>query len=183
MLTREHGDQLFCDVDPFLEAAFIDHGEAVADEFPTPEPDIEIHVLAAGTGRLPHNGTGDDVTGCEFAAFVVPVHKPFSVFVEQGRAFSPDRLRDEKPLPPLGSSKGRGMELHQAQIFDAGAQFMGQGDAVAGGDGGVGGIGIYPSDAARAQDTVGTGQHPGLVPNEELRPEAALPGTRFTSWA
>ena len=67
------------------------------------------------------------------------------------------------------------MELHQMQVPDTGTHLMRQGDAVAGSDRGVGGVRIHPADAAGAEDTVGTGQHPGLVPNEELRPEAALP--------
>ena len=67
------------------------------------------------------------------------------------------------------------MELHQMQILDSGTAFIGQGDAVAGGDGGVGGVRIHPADPARTKDAVGTGQNPRFVPDEELRPEAPLP--------
>lgn len=66
------------------------------------------------------------------------------------------------------------MELDQPQVFDPRAQFMGQGDAVAGGDGGVGGIGVHPPNPPRAEHAVGAGKGAVAAVGQQPGPETAL---------
>ena len=177
VLTGKHRDVLSGDVHPFLQTALVNHREAIADKFRAAEGDVQRKILTAGAGGLLHDAARNHVARRELPALVVALHKALAGVVEQQRPFAAHRLRDQEAFPAGGRRKGGRMELDQPQVFDPRPQLVSEGDAVAGRDRGVGGVRVYPADAAGAQNTIGTGQGAVILLRvEQPCPKAAAAG-------
>ncbi len=151
---RCHGDRLGHRVDAVRPAGGQDRGEAVLPHLRAEVPGVEVHVLGVLFAHAPQDALGDDVARGEFGQFVRADHEAVAVGVDEVGALAAHRLRHQRLLAlRVGAEPEHGgVELDELQVGDLGAGPQGEGDAVAGGDGGVGGRGEHLAHAAGGQD-------------------------------
>lgn len=111
---------------------------------------VEVHVLGVVVEHAAHDALGDDVPGRQLGQLVLPQHEAHAVGVDQVGALASDRLGDQRllALRVRAEEQHRGVELDELQVAHLGARAQGEGDAVAGGDGRVGGRGEHLAHAA-----------------------------------
>ncbi len=151
---RRDGDEVGDRVDAVGAAGREDRGEAPGPLLGAEVAGVEVHVLGAELVHAPHDALGDDVARRELGQLVRADHEAVAVGVHEVGALAAHRLRDQGLLA-LGARaepEHGGVELHELEVGDLGAGPQGQGDAVAGGDGGVGGGGEHLAHAAGGQD-------------------------------
>ena len=129
------------DVEAVLQAGGVDVGEAAPDEGGRPVADVEIDTVVATGLQLAVDGPGHGVAGGQVAALVVFVHEVAALAVDEAAAFAAHRFGDQK-IFGLGMKEAGRMELDEFQIGHPGPGPIGHGDAVAGGDIGIGGVEI-----------------------------------------
>ncbi len=154
VLARVDRYPVLGDIHALLQAARVYHRKAVLHKVGRLVRDVKIKILAAGFERLACDRVGNHVARRQLSALVIVKGKALAVTVQQHRALAAHGFADEKALAVLVRRKGGGMELHARQVADLGAQHVGKGNAVAGGDRGVGGVLIDPADAAGRQNAV-----------------------------
>ncbi len=92
------------------------------------------------------DGAGHHIARGEFQLGMVALHKALAAIVAQVRALAAQGFRDEEARR-AGERERGGMELVKLHVGQLGAGQGRQSDAVAGSDGGIGGVGV---DLARA---------------------------------
>ena len=135
----EDGAGLAVEVDAVSEAGGVDAGEAVFDEIGAAAGEVEQDVGSAVAFHFGDDGAGDDVAGGEVALRVIAFHEAFASEVEQAGAFAAEGFGEEE-AGRAGDVEGGGVELDEFEVTDGGAGAPGHGDAVAGGDIGIGGV-------------------------------------------
>jgi len=120
-------------------------------------------VGALGAVQFADDGAGDDIARSEFLGFAVTLHEALEIGVAQDAAFAAEGFGEEKAGSAF-DGQGGGMELHELHIGERGASFVGDGDAVAGGDFGIGGLTIDLAYAAGCeQDSAGVDCEVGAI--------------------
>ena len=114
---------------------------------------VEPEVVEVAFDEATADRLGHDVTGREVGQRVLVGHERHAAFVAQDRALAPQRLGEERARHRRVVQRG-GVELHELEVGDRGAGAHGHGDAVAGGEGGVGGDGEALTGAARRDEHV-----------------------------
>ncbi len=99
------------------------------------------------------DGLGHHVARREVGERVLVGHEGVPGVVAQDRALAAQRLRQKRPRHRRVVQCG-GVELHELEVGDRGARAHGHGDAVAGGEGGVGGDGEALPGAAGGDEHV-----------------------------
>ena len=79
---------------------------------------------------------------------MIALHEALAAIVAQIRAFAAQRLGEQKARGTRQRQR-RGMELVELHVGELGAGLRGERDAVAGGHGGIGGVGVDLARAAR----------------------------------
>ncbi len=103
-------------------------------------------------------------SGCSSAMNATPL------LVAQDRTLAPQRLGEQRARHRRVVQRG-GVELHELEVGDRGAGAHGHGDAVTGGEGGVGGDGEALAGAARRDEHVaGPHRRPGPRARSRGRP-------------
>ncbi len=137
-------------------------GEAGGHEGGIAVADVEEDVVAVGALHLGDDGAGDDVPGGELGVWVVVGHEAAAVAGEELRAFAAQGLGDEEGAR-AGEGQCGGVELDEFHIADHGAGLEGEGDAVPGREGRVGGQGVELAAAAGGENGPGCGDGALLV--------------------
>jgi 3-dehydroquinate synthase len=143
------GGGLFGEIEAVVEAGLEDAGEVVLHDAGGEVGHVEKHVGGAGAGDFRDNGAADDVAGGEF------VGEALAGGVAEEGAVTAEGFREEESGGAI-EVEGGGVELDEFDIADDGAGAPGHGDAIAGGDIGVGGVLVDAAEAAGGeQDGVG----------------------------
>ncbi len=109
---------------------------------------------------FPHltiHSTRHDIPRSQIFARVVTAHEGFALPVSEHGAFAAQSLGDQEGVL-LGRVERGGVELDELHVRADGAGAVRQGDAVAGGDGRIGGVAVERRAAARRQHG-GAGAH------------------------
>ncbi len=109
---------------------------------------VEVAFDEATTDRLRH-----DVTWREVGQRMLLGHERHTAFVAEDRTLAPQRLGEKRARHRRVVQCG-GVELHELEVGDRGAGADGHGDAVTGGEGGIGGDGEALTGAARRDEHV-----------------------------
>ncbi len=165
MRGRGDGDGLGDRVDAVGAAGGQDRREAVLPHVRAEVPGVEVHVIGAPLLHAARDALGDDVAGRQLGQLVLTDHEAHAVGVHQMRALAPHRLGDQRLLAlGVGAEEEHGgVELHELQVGDLGARAQGERDAVAGGDGRIGGRGEDLAHAAGGEDHRGGVDGPDAV--------------------
>jgi hypothetical protein len=126
---RDHGDRLGGDVDPVLQAALRDVGEALPDEVRRHGRAVQVGAVVAGALQLCVDGARHHVAGRQVRALVVARHEALSGGVAQHRPLAADRLADQEAAG-LGVVEAGRVELDELHVHDGGPRPVGHGDAV-----------------------------------------------------
>src|SRR5438094_368666 len=144
-------DRLPRHVDAEAAAGLVHGREAAAHELRVTVRDVEVHALEAVHLHLVVDGARDDVARRELGARVVALHEHLAVGPTEHRPLAAQRLGHEEGLR-LGVIEAGRVELEELHVGDRRAGAVGHGDAVAGGDVGVGGVEVDLARAARAEE-------------------------------
>lgn len=131
-----------------------DRREAVLPHVGAEVPGVQVHVFGALLLHAAHDALGDDVPGRQFGQLVPADHEAGAVGVDQVGALAAYRLGDQGLLAlrvRAQEQHGR-VELDEFEVGDLRARAQGEGHAVAGGDGRVGGGGEDLAHAAGGED-------------------------------
>lgn len=159
--SRSDGDGVAGDVQPELATDLADVREPSSDVLGGEMGQVEIHARVLGGFHLAGNGQADNVTRSEFQAVVEIGHEADAADVAEVRAFAADRLGDEVP-GTAGDVQHGGVKLHELHVAELRPGPEGNGVAVAGGDGGVGGLAEDLARSAGGQDGL-LGPHEGFA--------------------
>ncbi len=96
--------------------------------------------------HLRHNGAGHDVPRRQFLRLVIALHKTFQVDVAENASFPAKRLRKQETRGAL-DGQGRRMKLNELEIGKNRAGLVGDGQPVAGGHIGIGGLAVNMTQA------------------------------------
>ncbi len=137
-------------VDAVGAAGGQDRREAALPHLGAEVAGVEVHVLGVVLPHAAHDALGDDVARGQLGQFVLPEHEAHAVGVDQVGALAAHRLGDQRllTLRVRAEEEHRGVELDELQVAHLGARAQREGDAVAGGDGRVGGRGEHLAHAA-----------------------------------
>ena len=120
------------------------------------------------------DGAGHDVARGQVALRVDALHDATAVPGDQGRALAAQRLGQQEAVARrAGRERGR-VELHELHVGHPGAGAVGQGDAVSGGAGRVGGAGPERAGAPGREDRGPGAQLEDLVAVQGERAAARL---------
>ena len=101
----------------------------------------------SGPALLEDKRARDQVARGQLTRRVIPGHEALAIGIDQMRALTAQRLRQQKPRRARDIQRG-GMELHEFQVGHLRARVPRQRHAVAGGDRGVGGVAKHLAGAA-----------------------------------
>jgi hypothetical protein len=155
------GNEVLGDVDAELEAVGINVGEPVNYKTRGFCGDVQKHAVGPALFHFAVDGPSHDVARGEGFERVITVHEGLAGGIAQNAAFAAHRFADEKGFGG-GMIEAGGMELNELHIGHGGPRAIGHGDAVAGGDVGIGGVKIDFAAAAGGQEDKGGGE--GLDP-------------------
>ena len=147
---RVHGRGRRGDVDAIAQTGFIDPGEAVPNEGRIARGEIQPDVRRAGAVHFRDDGARDHVPGRQILQFVITAHEGLAFAVAQNGAFATQRLRQEEARGVI-QMQSRGMKLDEFDIADPRAGTPRHGDAISGGDVGIGGFFEHAAQTAGGQ--------------------------------
>lgn len=137
MLRGDDGNPFAIDFEAEFVETLVDRGEFVVEEIGWEVGGIKVDAPGLEALDFAFDGSGDDVSGGEFEAFVVVVHKSPSFVIAEGCASASHGFGYEE-AGELGVFEGGGVELLEFHIGDGGSGCLGEGDTIPGGDSGVG---------------------------------------------
>ena len=140
-----NGGGLLGEVEAEVKAGLEDAGEVVLHDAGGEVGHVEEHVGGAGAIDFGDDSAADDVAAVEF------VGEAFALGVAEDGAVAAKGLGEEKAGGAL-EVEGGGVELNELDVADDGAGAPGHGDAVAGGDIGVGGFFEDATEAAGGEE-------------------------------
>src|SRR5262245_11881203 len=91
-----HRNRLARNIDPVIQAAFVDGREMHTDELGPPMPNIDKDAARARAFHLGIDRASDDVAWGERSPGIVSAHELAPVLVHELPAFAPHGLADEK---------------------------------------------------------------------------------------
>ena len=118
---------------------------------------INYRILGPADFEFMNDGAGDDVARGQFGHGMVLGHEAIHLEVAKVGTFAPQGLREKKARGFFQVERG-GMELDELHVADFGAGTERHGDAIAGGNTGVGGVAIELAEAAGGEEH-GRGGH------------------------
>ena len=150
MLRGRDRDEVHRGVDAVLEARGENRGEACGPVDPAP---VQPDVVGPPRPHLPHDRFRHHVARRELLQGMDPDHEALPPVVEEDRALTSHRLRDQRLLP---GDRGpevhhRRVELHELHVGDDRACPQTQSDPITGRDAGIRGGGEDLSDPAGRQ--------------------------------
>ena len=151
MSRWHHGNGFFGDVDADIEASFLNVRKVTGNELWGPVADVEIDAGATGLLDLMVDRPCHDVTRCQRATRIIPLHELLPVFADQACAFSPEGLADEEGAFLRMVEAGR-MELDEFHVRYGGTSAPSHRHTVTCRDAWIGGVQIDPAAAARGEN-------------------------------
>jgi len=151
------GNGLFGNVDFVAETRFVNVREPLHNETGGLVCDIEQDEIGATLFHFAIDGASDNVTGSQGFERVPGIHEFDAGNTFQNSTFSADGFADEKGLCSR-MVQARGMKLDKLHVCDSSARAISHGNAVAGGNIGVGGIEINFSATTCGQESDRSGE-------------------------
>ena len=139
------------EIEAVAEAGGVDARETLLEKFGGFVGHVEIHVFGLCAMHFGDDGAGDDIARGEFLGFGVTLHEAFEQNVAEDAAFAAKSFGKKKARRAF-DCEGGGMELHELHVGEDGAGFVGDGQAVAGGDFWIGGFAIDLTEAAGREE-------------------------------
>ena len=127
-------------VDTYRQAFLVDIGEVAARLVGVLMSDVQTDVVDTMNLHLLIDGAGYDVTWCQGETFVIFLHKLLAIGQLEDATITSHGLGDEVGrVGLLGIVEHRGVELYKLHVGHCSLGAVDHGNAVAGGDDGVGG--------------------------------------------
>ena len=176
MRGRNNGDRPGGDVDPKAEAGLVDGRKSFTDEAGRLMGDVEIDARLPGPLHLRIDGPRHDIARGEFKPLVILLHEALPLPVGQNPTLAPDRFGDQERLGLWMVEAGR-VELHELHVRDLRPGAPCHGDAVTGGDVGIGRVEVDPAAAPGREDRHIGAQGFDLAGDlvKDVEPDAAVP--------
>lgn len=151
MLGGGYGDPVAFDVEADAAEALPDGGELVLEGGRGEVGGVQVDAPGVEALHLGFDGAGDDIPGGELEAVVVVVHEAVAEVGAEGGTGSAHGFGDEEAFELIVIEDG-GVELHELHVLDFGPDCGGEGDAVGGGDAGVGGLSVDFAGSAGGEE-------------------------------
>src|SRR5712692_4608147 len=141
MRRRTHGGHVGGEFETVLLAGGVNPREAFLEKFLALRGHVEIDKVTSRAVHLRDNGAGHDVPRRQFLRLVIALHKAFQVDVAENTPLAAKRFRKQKTRRAL-DGQGRRMKLNKLEIGENRAGLVGDGQSIAGGHIGIGGLAV-----------------------------------------
>ena len=150
MLAWINRNRFFCHVIALFKDFLVNHRETVADKIRILIGNIQEEVIRTRAIFFFNDGMRN-ISRSKFQPFIIAIHKPFLVAIQQVSTFSTNCFGNQEAFPCVVVIESSRVELNEVEIQNLCTEVMSKGNAVTGCNFGIGGVGIHSANTASCQ--------------------------------